>query len=133
VVLSSYGKDQQQTLQSIYTDEAKELEQIPAFRNFLKLFVTKEIVSWPLHVGPGFTPDALIKEQSLFQDQPKWWDRLQQRTNEHNVRVVANWYTQIRTDRFAELLEIDSTELEKTVSRMVCIREEDAGDWRFVT
>jgi len=124
VALSSYGKTQQQLLFSINTDESKELEQIPAYKNLLKFFTTKEIIQWPLQVGPS--GDEALKTQSIFKTEPKWELRLKRRVTEHNVRVIAHWYTRIRLDRFAELLDVERQELENIVSRMVCIREDDA-------
>ena len=154
VALSSYGKTQQQLLFSINTDESKELEQIPAYKNLLKFFTTKEIIQWPLQVGPN--GDEALKTQSIFKTEPKWELRLKRRVTEHvsascfwndetmfswirllqcitqNVRVIAHWYTRIRLDRFAELLDVERQELENIVSRMVCIREDDAGRYNIM-
>jgi len=87
VVLSSYGKNQQQLLFSINTDESKELEQIPAYKNLLKLFVTKEIIQWPLQVGTS--GDELLKAQSIFKTESKWWERLKGRVTEHVSEMMS--------------------------------------------
>jgi 26S proteasome regulatory subunit N5 len=47
------------------------------------------------------------------------WQDLRKRVIEHNVRVVAKYYTRIHTTRLTELLDLTSDETEKYISELV--------------
>lgn len=48
----------------------------------------------------------------------RWLD-LRKRVIEHNVRVVAKYYTRIRTPRLTELLDLPEEETEQYISQLV--------------
>ena len=47
------------------------------------------------------------------------WEDLRKRVIEHNVRVVAKYYTRIEMTRLTELLELPEDETEKYISELV--------------
>jgi len=47
------------------------------------------------------------------------WQDLRKRVIEHNVRVIAKYYTRIHTSRLTELLDLDEEETEKYISELV--------------
>lgn len=47
------------------------------------------------------------------------WQDLRKRVIEHNVRVVAKYYTRIQMDRLTELLDLNEDETEKYISELV--------------
>ena len=49
----------------------------------------------------------------------KRWEDLRKRVIEHNVRVVAKYYTRIQMPRLTELLDLTEDETEKYISELV--------------
>ena len=49
----------------------------------------------------------------------KRWDDLKSRVVEHNIRIMAKYYTQVSLKRMAELLDLKETETEEFLSKMV--------------
>jgi 26S proteasome regulatory subunit N5 len=49
----------------------------------------------------------------------KRWQDLRKRVIEHNVRVVARYYTRIEMGRLTELLDLNEDETEKYISELV--------------
>lgn len=47
------------------------------------------------------------------------WEDLRKRVIEHNVRVVAKYYTRIRMPRLTQLLDLSEEETEKYISELV--------------
>lgn len=47
------------------------------------------------------------------------WEDLRKRVIEHNVRMVAKYYTRIRMNRLTELLDLTEDETEKYISELV--------------
>lgn len=47
------------------------------------------------------------------------WEDLRKRVIEHNVRVVAKYYTRIQTSRLTQLLDLTEEETEKYISELV--------------
>lgn len=47
------------------------------------------------------------------------WKDLRKRVIEHNVRVVAKYYTRIQMGRLTQLLDLDEDETEKYISELV--------------
>ncbi len=48
------------------------------------------------------------------------WQDLRKRVIEHNVRVVARYYTRIGMGRLTQLLDLTEEETEKYISELVC-------------
>jgi len=62
-------------------------------------------------LSPVFTPDNESGE--------KRWQELHKRVIEHNIRVVAKYYTRIRTRRLAQLLDLNDQDTEDFLSKLV--------------
>lgn len=61
-----------------------------------------------------FAPD-----QSADKKANKRWEDLRKRVIEHNVRVVAKYYTRIQVPRLTQLLDLTEDETEKYISELV--------------
>jgi 26S proteasome regulatory subunit N5 len=84
----------------------KQLSELPAYGALLSMFTTHEIVRWGLFEARfGSEMDA---EPDVFDGEHGARHRaaLQLRVVEHNVLVVARYYTRISTTRLAELLDL---------------------------
>jgi len=53
----------------------------------------------------------------------KTWSDLKDRVIEHNVRVIAKFYTRITMKRLSELLDLSESEAESYVSRLVVSKD----------
>jgi len=80
---------------------------------------------WPI-VSVQFAPylcNTDIFDSELGQsDDPKAyqrWQDLRKRVIEHNVRVVAKYYTRIQMPRLTQLLDLPEDETEKYISELV--------------
>jgi 26S proteasome regulatory subunit N5 len=65
---------------------------------------------------------AASEEDAAAKDDAKSyqrWDDLRKRVIEHNVRVVAKYYTRIHTSRLTQLLDLSEDETEKYISELV--------------
>lgn len=80
---------------------------------------------WP-EVAKKFGPH--LCQTDVFDAQPgqgsdekanKRWQDLRKRVIEHNVRVVAKYYTRIRMARLTQLLDLTEDETEKYISELV--------------
>lgn len=74
---------------------------------------------WPL-IAENYGPD--LQATDVFggsaEAETRWAD-LRKRVIEHNVRVVAKYYTRIRMDRLRVLLDLDQDETEQYISQLV--------------
>jgi 26S proteasome regulatory subunit N5 len=59
------------------------------------------------------------KASAADQQASKRWEDLRKRVIEHNVRVVAKYYTRIRMPRLCQLLNLSEDETEKYISDLV--------------
>lgn len=91
----------------------------------VKLFTMNELMRWPM-VAEQFGPhlcstdvfDASTNHTADDKPYQRWQD-LRKRVIEHNVRVVAKYYTRIEMGRLTELLDLDEEETEKYISDLV--------------
>lgn len=117
--LAVYDNEQHDMLNKLFTMEAKKLDKIPAFKQLIKIFLTKELAVWPL------ANEAEIKAHPVFQESPHpggkdRWELLRRRVVQHNIKTIAEYYDQIHTSRLCELLQLGEPEAEKELSEMVC-------------
>jgi 26S proteasome regulatory subunit N5 len=78
---------------------------------------------WP-EVAKKFGPH--LCETDVFEARPdeddeahQRWKDLRKRVIEHNVRVVAKYYTRIQMGRLTQLLDLPENETEKYISELV--------------
>lgn len=57
--------------------------------------------------------------QSADEKANQRWEDLRKRVIEHNVRVIAKYYTRIQMSRLTELLDLAEDETEKYISELV--------------
>jgi len=113
--LAPFDNEQSDLINRIYED--KKLQQLPVYKSLLKTFLTKELIRWPKFQSM-YTEDlnryfvAKTSEQNL-------WGDLQKRVVEHNVRVIAAYYSKITMKRLTELLDLDSAAVETFISDLV--------------
>ncbi|KAB0793513.1 hypothetical protein PPYR_13133 [Photinus pyralis] len=117
LVLAPHNNEQSDLTHRVLED--KSLEEIPLFKKLLKLFTTPELIKWS-----GFCEiyENTLKSTPVFsgneQSKQRWKD-LRSRVVEHNIRVMAKYYTRIRLARMAELLDLSTGETEEFLSQMV--------------
>lgn len=99
---------------------------MPVEAQLLKLFTVPELMRWPM-VSEQFGP-ALCATDVFSAKKPApgetdkaftRWEDLRKRVIEHNVRVVAKYYTRIQFSRLTQLLDLSEDETEKYISDLV--------------
>ncbi|KAL4922220.1 PCI domain-containing protein [Aspergillus aurantiobrunneus] len=123
IVLSPYDNEQSDLLHRIQQDTR--LSAVAVEARLVKLFTVPELMRWPI-VAEQFGPHLCdtdvfsLKPSQSADDQPhKRWQDLRKRVIEHNVRVVAKYYTRIQMGRLTQLLDLNEEETEKYISELV--------------
>eukprot|EP00933_Yihiella_yeosuensis_P062876 TRINITY_DN65899_c0_g1_i1.p1 TRINITY_DN65899_c0_g1~~TRINITY_DN65899_c0_g1_i1.p1 ORF type:complete len:459 (-),score=140.14 TRINITY_DN65899_c0_g1_i1:141-1517(-) len=119
LTLSEYNNEQDDMLKRLDTLESKKLDKVPVFKQLVKIFLKKEIASWPL------ADEAAVKAHPVFQESPHEggadrWTMLKKRVVQHNIKVVSEYYDQIHTKRLCELIGLSEDETEAELSELVC-------------
>jgi 26S proteasome regulatory subunit N5 len=119
LALSSYDNEQADMLYKLDTMEAQKLDKEPVFKQLVKTFIRKELVTWPLAQA------AELQAHAAFQESPHEggaarWDMLRKRVMQKNIKVVSEYYDQIHTKRLCELIGMDDKETEAELSELVC-------------
>ncbi|KAG5916114.1 hypothetical protein E4U61_003954 [Claviceps capensis] len=123
VILSPYDNEQHDLLHRIHKDTRN--TQISHDAELLRLFTVPELMRWPAiaeQFGPHLcSTDIFDAHPRLSSDEKahQRWEDLRKRVIEHNVRVVAKYYTRIRMNRLTELLDLTEDETEKYISDLV--------------
>ncbi|RYP20680.1 hypothetical protein DL765_002630 [Monosporascus sp. GIB2] len=124
VILAPHDNEQHDLLHRVYRDSRN--SQVPTDAQLLKLFTVHELMRWP-EVAKLFGPHLCSTD--VFDSQPNQsgdekahqrWQDLRKRVIEHNVRVVAKYYTRIGMKRLTQLLDLTEDETEKYISELVC-------------
>ncbi|KAJ2956329.1 hypothetical protein NQZ79_g7790 [Umbelopsis isabellina] len=118
IVLSPYDNEQSDLLHRIYSDP--NLTKISLYNELAKCFVTNELMRWPkIEEIYGST----LQQTSVFSTADeagrKRWSELHNRVIEHNIRVIAKYYTRISTKRLTQLLDLNEQESEEFLSKLV--------------
>ncbi|EDO38521.1 predicted protein [Nematostella vectensis] len=120
LVLAPFDNEQSDLLHRVKED--KTLEEIPLYKELLKCFTTSELMNWA-HVqqqyGPELHGSALGVFDTNTDNGKKRWDDLRKRVVEHNIRVMAKYYTRISMTRIAQLLNLTVEESEHFLSELV--------------
>ncbi|KAH3863587.1 26S proteasome non-ATPase regulatory subunit 12-like [Dreissena polymorpha] len=125
MVLSPYDNEQSDMIHRLQED--KMLNDIPKYKELLKCFVTSEIIQWKpfcqqfeseLKFGSAGSPATNVFNTKLEGGTKRWGD-LKNRVVEHNIRVMAKYYTRIRMRRMGELLDLTEAEIEEFLSTLV--------------
>lgn len=121
VALAKYDNEQSDLLHRVSGDRL--LEELPQYMEVLEKFTTKELIN-----QASFSTSY----ESLLRDGPeatgvfsrdeagdKRWSDLKARVVEHNIRMMAQYYTKIRLTRMSQLLALTEAETEDCLSDMV--------------
>ncbi|PNS19616.1 26S proteasome regulatory subunit rpn5 [Sphaceloma murrayae] len=122
IILAPYDNEQSDLLHRIHRDNRN--QQISTEASLLKLFTVDELMRWPSvseNYGPHLCQSDVFSTTSDPKDaksHQRWLD-FRKRVIEHNVRVVAKYYTRIHFKRLTELLDLSEEETEKYISELV--------------
>lgn len=122
VLLAPYDNEQSDLLHRIQQDSRN--AEIPKDAALLKQFTIPELMRWPMveeQYGQHLTGTDIFSKTADSKD-PKAhtrYEALRHRVIEHNVRVVAKYYTRITFPRLTELLDLSEEETEKYISDLV--------------
>jgi len=122
LILAPYDNHQSDLTHRILEDET--LQKIPKYKSFLQLFTTMELIQWKElskdyenELKSGSTATDVFSEST--EKGKKRWADLKNRVAEHNVRVMAKYYSRIRVNRMAQLLDMTLEDTEQLLSNMV--------------
>lgn len=100
----------------------KAMEELPIFVELLKLFSTDELIRWPVLTQTyqkDFVELSTLTKDEVKDEDIKWQHALQERVTEHNLRVLSKYYSRIRVQRLAELLDMSKDDTERKLAAMV--------------
>ncbi|KAF9477529.1 26S proteasome non-ATPase regulatory subunit 12 [Pholiota conissans] len=113
IVLAPHNNEQSDMLHHLFNDPA--LVKLELHYNLVKCFVTTELMRWP---GIEALYGPFLQKTPVFNTEKRWED-LHTRVVEHNVRVVAQYYTRITLARLTSLLDLTTKQTEQTLARLV--------------
>lgn len=118
IILAPFDNEQSDLLHRINQDPR--LLTIPNHKSLLKCFTISELTRWPL-LSDAYGPELRSTDVFAVGDpkSEKRWADLRKRVIEHNVRIVAKYYTRIRMDRLMVLLDLNEDETESYLSQLV--------------
>lgn len=124
LVLSPYDNEQSDLIHRVKED--KNLEELPLYRDLLQLFIKLELINWQLlcrvyeeelrNGSTTFSPKYVF---AYDEGGNKCWQDLKSRVVEHNIRIMAKYYTRISLTRMAQLLDLSEVETEEVLSTLV--------------
>ncbi|KAJ3246378.1 26S proteasome non-ATPase regulatory subunit 12 [Chytriomyces hyalinus] len=117
VILSPFDNEQSDLIHRIYEDA--NLSKLGLLKDLVKCFVTNELVRWP-KIEEIYGPT--LKATSVFDKSEGGQARLKalhERVIEHNIRVIAKYYTRISTKRLTQLLDLSVQDSEEFLSKLV--------------
>lgn len=121
VVLAKFDNEQSDLIHRV--GEERLLEDLTHYQEVLEKFTTKELIS---QAAFSATYETLLRDGpeatgvfSRDEAGDKRWADLKSRVVEHNIRMMAQYYTKIRLTRMAQLLALTETETEDCLSDMV--------------
>jgi len=118
IILAPYDNEQSNLIHIISQDER--LNKIPLYKDLIKLFITNELMRWPKidEIYGSALKKTFVFDVSNEKGKQRWTD-FHKRVTEHNIRVIAKYYTRITTKRLTELLDLPATDAEEFLSRLV--------------
>ncbi|XP_015439026.1 PREDICTED: 26S proteasome non-ATPase regulatory subunit 12 [Dufourea novaeangliae] len=118
LVLAPHEPEQADLTHRLLAD--KLLDEIPTYKELLRLFVNPELIKWS---GLCEIYERDLRETEVFssatQEGRKRWADLRNRVVEHNIRIMAKYYTKITLTRMAELLDLPAKETEACLCNLV--------------
>jgi 26S proteasome regulatory subunit N5 len=122
VLLAPYDNEQSDILHHVNQDSRN--SKLPKDAALLKQFTIPELMRWPIieeQYGPHLCSTDVFSKTADPGDSKAHtrYEALRHRVIEHNVRVVAKYYTRITFPRLTELLDLSDDETEKYISDLV--------------
>ncbi|KAK0851270.1 proteasome regulatory particle subunit [Friedmanniomyces endolithicus] len=123
IFLAPYDNEQNDLLHRIAQD-TRISTSCPTESQLLKLFTVPELMRWP-SIESNFASHLTSTDIFSAQDDPKdpkaaqRWQDFRKRVIEHNIRVIAKYYTRITFPRLTSLLDLPAQETEKYISDLV--------------
>lgn len=118
IILSPFDNEQSDLLHRLYQDVR--LAQIPQYQELTKHFVTIELMRWS---EIEQTYGQLLSQSTAFnkttEEGQKRLKELHNRVVEHNIRVIAKYYTRVTTKRLTQLLDLTEKDAEEFLSKLV--------------
>ncbi|KOX79230.1 26S proteasome non-ATPase regulatory subunit 12, partial [Melipona quadrifasciata] len=118
LVLAPHEPEQADLTHRLLTD--KLLDEIPTYKELLRLFVNPELIKWS---GLCEIYERDLETTEVFsvwtEEGRKRWADLRNRVVEHNIRIMAKYYTKITLTRMAELLDLPIEETEACLCSLV--------------
>ncbi|KAJ2716911.1 proteasome regulatory particle subunit [Coemansia spiralis] len=118
LVLSPFGNEQSDMLHRSKQDH--NLEKLELHAQLVRSFTTMELMRWPAVeavYGAAFRATDVFSAQTEAGN--KRWGALRDRVIEHNIRVIAKYYSRATIARLTELLDLGSDEAEAFLSKAV--------------
>ena len=104
------------------------LDEIPKYKAVVEKFTTNEIISqasfcdsFEKELRDGVEGSVATEVFSRNEVGEKRWTDLKARIVEHNIRMMAKYYTKIRLARMAKLLALTEAQTEDCLSEMVSL------------
>ncbi|PSC75238.1 26S proteasome non-ATPase regulatory subunit 12 [Micractinium conductrix] len=117
VVLAPTDSHQVTLLETTAAD--KKLEELPAYAALLKKFSQKEVLWWK-HVDTEYAAEVAAQEEVFGGDEGKQrQEDFRLRVIQHNLQVIAGYYSRISLTRLAQMLDLPADEAEKHLADMV--------------
>ncbi|KAI0785093.1 PCI-domain-containing protein [Abortiporus biennis] len=113
IVLAPHDNEQSDMLHRLFNDPA--LLKLELQYALVKCFTTPELMRWP---GIEQIYGSHLRKTTIFKSD-KLWEDLHTRIIEHNIRIVAKYYTRITLARLTTLLDLTPEQAEQTLSRLV--------------
>lgn len=118
LVLAAHEPEQADLTHRLLAD--KLLNEIPTYKELLRLFVNPELIKWS---GLCEIYERDLRATEVFststEEGCKRWTELRNRVVEHNIRIMAKYYTKITLTRMAELLDLPVEETESCLCNLV--------------
>jgi len=120
VLLAPYGTEQCDQMHRIHA--SRQLELVPEYNDLLQLFINEEVIGWKDTIVERYEPLLRAGVPSVFgtnDEGEKRWKSFKERVGEHNMRMIAKYYTEITFERCAELLEFTVDEMEVFLCNLI--------------
>eukprot|EP00056_Hartaetosiga_gracilis_P021079 m.22645 g.22645 ORF g.22645 m.22645 type:complete len:442 (+) comp8875_c0_seq1:82-1407(+) len=117
LILAPYDNEQSDLIARLSKDEG--LEDNEQVQSVLEVFTTNEVIPWRVFEGQF---GSFLRSTDVFPESERGdtlWQELKDRIVDHNIRVMAKYYTRMKTPRMAELLELTEADAERSLARLV--------------
>ncbi|KAJ1453643.1 hypothetical protein M885DRAFT_582842 [Pelagophyceae sp. CCMP2097] len=121
LALSEHAPQVQDMMHRVLANEASKskLDLLPTSKAVLKLFTTDEIIAYPIPLHQAALESHAALATAGDAVRARFVKTLHTRVVQHNIRVVAKYYRQLRVPRLAQLLGLSENDAEQHVAHMV--------------